>query len=457
MKIVIVGDGKVGYTLTKQLTREGHDVVVIDSNPHVLQELQESLDVMALRGNGASLEVQRAADVANSDLLIAATSGDEINLLCCILAKKLGCRHTIARVRNPEYHQQVHYLKEELGLSMVVNPEQSAAREIFRLLQFPSFIKRDSFAKGRVELVELKIKPGNPLVGVGLFRLYEVCRVRVLVCAVDRGGKVTIPKGDFVLQEGDKITVTAAERDLARLIKNLGITTQKVHSAMIIGGSRIASYLAQQLLASRVRVKIVEEQHEKCTMLSEQLPGALIIHGNGAQQSLLLAEGLTHTDAFVTLTGMDEENVVLSLYASHMGVPKCITKINSMEFDWMFEDRGLESVISPKLLTANEIVRYVRAMDNTTGGSMLTLHRIVDGNVEALEFHADAGTRFLGVPLSQLSLRSNILIACINHENRVMIPTGGDWISGGDTVIVVTPTDYGVKKLNDIFQTAVEH
>lgn len=452
MKIVIVGDGKVGYALTKILSQEGHDITVIDSNPQVLQQSVERLDVMVVHGNGASLEVQQEAGVAGSDLLIAATSGDEINLLCCILARKLGCCHTIARVRNPDYTNQLQFLREELGLSMTINPERAAAQEIFHLLQFPSFLKRDSFAKGRIELVELKIKEESPLAGCRLDRLQDVIKARVLICAVEREGNVTIPTGSFVLQVGDKITVTAASWDLAKLIKSLKINTQKVHNVMIIGGSHIAAYLTENLLAIGVGVKIIEERPQRCAELSEILPDALIINGNGSSQELLLAEGLEETDAIITLTGIDEENLIISMYADHVGVPKSITKINRLEYASIFKEKGLGSVVSPKLITANHIVRYVRAMENTTGSAVITLHRIVDNKAEALEFIVSDGAQGLRIPLHQLRLRPNLLIACINRNGKVILPSGNDYIQEGDTVVVVTTSNQSIYDFNDIFR-----
>jgi len=451
MKIVIVGDGKVGYTLTKQLSQEGHDVVVIDSNKRILQESQDALDVAVVDGNGVSVEVQREAGVDTSDLLIAATSGDEINLLCCIVAKKLGCRHTIARVRNPEYDQQIRFLKEELGLSMVINPEKAAALEIFRLLQFPAFLKRDSFAKGSVELVELKLKEGNSLIGKRLSQFRAVANVNALVCAVEREGAITIPKGDFTLMEGDKITIAADAADLVRLIKNLGVYSPKAERVMIIGGSRTAKYLAQLLLKSRAKPTIIEKDMEHCKALSQSLPDATIIHGNGTVQELLISEGIKAMDAVVTLTGIDEENLIISMFANYIGVPKSVTKISRTEYSKVYESTGIDSIVSPKLLTANEIVRYVRAMENTSGGSVVTLYRIVEGKAEALEFSVKGDGSFIGVPLHRLKLRPDVLIACIIRARRVIIPSGGDVMQKGDTVIVVTTTDHSIRDLKDIF------
>lgn len=451
MKIVIVGDGKVGYTLTKRLSQEGHDIVVIDNNRSVLLQSQEALDVAVVDGNGASVEVQREAGVGSSDLLIAATSGDETNLLCCMVARKLGCRHTIARVRNPEYDQQTRFLKDELGLSMVINPEKAAALEIFRLLQYPSFLKRDSFAKGSVELVELKIKENNVLANTRLDQFRTLSNVNALVCAVERGGMVSIPKGNFSLQVGDKLTIATDAGDLVRLIKNLGVYTPKAQHVMIIGGSRTAKYLAQRLISSKVKLTIIEKNEKRCQELSETLPEATIVHGNGTEQGLLIEEGIRKMDAVVTLTGMDEENLIVSMFADYIGVPKSVTKINRTEYNNVYENKGIDSIVSPKLLTTNEIIRYVRAMDDTTGGSVVTLYRIVDGKAEALEFSIKNDAPYNNIPLHKLRLKPNLLIASIIRARKVIIPSGNDEIHKGDTVIIVTTTDHAIAELRDIF------
>lgn len=449
MNIVIVGDGKVGFTLAKELSYEGHDIVMIDTNEYVLDDVQGTLDVMTVQGNGASLEVQREAGVPDADLLIAATSGDEVNLLCCILARKLGCKHTIARVRNPEYEQQLSYMREDLGLSMVVNPEKAAAMEIFRLLQFPSFLKRDTFARGRVELVELKIKPDSVLDGVELSRFYEIAKVRVLVCCVDRDNATTIPSGHFVLRAGDKITVTAASRDLVQFIKNIGISNQKVRNVVIIGGSRIAVYLTQELLASRVDVKIIEIDPDRCRELSEMLPDALIIEGNGTSSEVLQAEDVAGSDAVVTLTGIDEENLITSMYINYLGVPRSIPKINRVEYTDMLCEKGIDSFVSPKLLTADEIVRFVRAME-TTDSAVLTLTRIADGDVEASEFVVPENFRGSGIPLVDLPVRPRTLVACIGRGAKIIIPSGTDAMQPGDTVVVITSADEPIVSLSEI-------
>lgn len=456
MRIVIVGDGKVGFTLAEQLSKEGHDIVLIDNNPKVLEEALETLDVMTVSGNGACLEIQREAGVGESDILIAAASSDEINLLCCILARKLGCAHTISRIRNPDYTQQLRFLSEELGLSMTINPERAAAREIYRYIQFPSFLKRDSFARGRVELVELILEDDSLLVGQRLDKLFELLKVKVIICAVERGDSVMIPKGDFVFEAGDRINVTAARYDLAKLIKGLGIETQKIRNVLVIGGSRIAVYLSEELISGGVKVKIIEKDAARCKELSDRLPGAIIINGDGSLQDMLVAEGIHETDAVITLTNMDEENLIISMFADHIGVPKTITKINRMEYSAMFSDKGIGSIVCPRELTSNEILRYVRAMKNTAGGSVITLHRIVDGKAEALEFTAVASSKNLGIPLSMLPIKKNIIIACINRMDKIIFPRGGDCILEGDTVIVVTTSDKTISELSDIFYDEVD-
>lgn len=451
MKIVIVGDGKVGSALTKQLASENHDIVVIDNNKYKLQKSLESLDIMVLAGNGITIDVQKEADVPHSDLLIAVTSADEVNILCCIVARKLGCKHTIARVRNPEYSEQLYFLKDELNLSMTINPERTAAQEIFRLLQLPSFLKRDTFAKGRVEIVEIELPEHSVLCGKKLSELYHTIKANVLVCSVERGDKIVIPDGNFRLEEGDKLFVSASSKDLMTLIKCLHLSTHKIKEVIIVGGSRIAYYLSTALLASGIDVKIIENKDDRCQELAAMLPQATIIKADGSDQQVLLSEGIEQTDAVISLTNIDEENLLISMYANHLHVPKVITKINRQEYNELFRGRGIDSVISPKLLTANAIVRYVRAMDNTSGGSVLTLHHIVDDKVEAVECKVAETTKYLGKTLSEIVLKPNILIACINRKNTVMIPKGSDTLECGDTVVVVADADFVIQDLNDIF------
>ncbi|HCC34334.1 MAG TPA: Trk system potassium transporter TrkA [Ruminococcaceae bacterium] len=452
MNIVVVGDGKVGLAITAQLSSEGHDLTVVDSNSKVLEQSVEQFDVMVVHGNGASLPTLREANADQADLLIAATSADEINLLTCILARRVGAKHTIARVRNPEYAEQLVLMREELGLSMTINPELSAAKEIYNLLQFPSFLQRDTFAKGKVEIVELKVKAGSRLDDLPLNKLHKILSVKVLVCAVRRGSETFIPSGFFVLKENDRIFVTAASRDLVKLMHNLNIKTQKIHSCMIIGGSRIAYYLSKMLIDSGISVKIVEKNPERCVVLSEMLPEAIVIEGDGSKQRLLLEEGLDKTDAFVTLTNIDEENIFFSLYAKHVEVPHVITKISRMEYSNVIQSMGIDAPVCPKLLCATEITRYVRAMANTTGGAVITMHELVDGRVHALEFLAGPGTKYLDNPLADVPIKKGILIACIIRKGRAIIPEGGNCIRRDDTLIIVIQGDRIIVNLNDIFE-----
>ncbi|MDD5939046.1 MAG: Trk system potassium transporter TrkA [Clostridiales bacterium] len=452
MNIIIVGDGKVGAALASQLSAEGHDVTIIDSNPLVLNHSAEQLDVMVVTGNGASMNTLREAGAEKADLLIAATSRDELNLLTCLTAKKLGAGHTIARIRNPEYSDQLVAMREELGLSLTVNPEQAAAHEAYQLLQFPSFLKRESFAKGRVEIVAIPVNEGARLSGIPLRKLYEIARVNVLVCAVEREGRIHIPGGSFVLRGGDTIYVTAALQDLAQLIKNLGLVDRKVRSLLMIGGSRIAFYLARRCLDSGMSVKIIERERSRCVELAEVLPEATIIEGDGSRQEVLDAEGIRSYDAVITLTGMDEENLILSMFASHLGVGKVITKINRIDYTDVFRRLGIGSVISPKGLCCANIVRYVRAMSTASGiDSVVALHSIVDGQVEALEFLAGPTTRHCGEPLKGIPLKSGILIACITHKGHTILPKGDSRFYPGDTVIVVTAGDRAINALENIF------
>lgn len=450
MKIIIVGDGKVGLALTRQLSREDHDVTVIDSNPNVNHTL-EKYDVMIVNGNGASLETLREAGIEEADLVIAATSSDEINMLCCVTAKFFANVQTIARVRNPAYSEQLVRLRHEFGLSMTINPELQAANEIFRLLQYPSFLQRESFARGRIEIVELEVKEDSRLANIPLHKLYQVAG-GILVCAIERKGEIMIPDGSSVLLPGDHIHVTAQAIDLSQLIKSLWISTQKVRQVMLIGGSRTAYHLAKRLLKAGIGVKIIENNHQRCLELAEQLPKASIIEGDGSQFQLLAEEGMQSCDAVVTLTNMDEENIVISLYANHIGVPKIVTKVNRLEYTDMFDGAGLGSIISPRELCSASIVHYVRAMGNTPeGGSMLSLHRMIENKLEAIEFSVGRSTRYIGVPLKEIPLHKGILVSCIMHNGKTLIPNGDSCFYQDDIILVVTTSGRPIQQLNEIF------
>ena len=442
MNIVIVGDGKVGYTLTEHLSKEGHDVTVIDNRPESLTQTMNAQDVCCVEGNGVSYAVQMEAGVQRADLLIAATSSDEINMLCCLVAKKLGAGHTIARVRNPEYNEQMVFLKDELGLSMTVNPEKAAAEEISRMLRFSGAIDVDAFAQGRVEIVEFKIKEGSPLEGLALVDLHQKVQPRVLVCAASREDQAYIPRGDFVIREGDRLSIVAAPQDISAFFRVAGVLQRRAKNAMIVGGGRIAYYLAVLLLGSGIQVKIIEREEARCHKLSELLPKAHILHGDGTDQDLLHEEGLLATDAFITLTGIDEENIILSMYAQTCKVEKVITKVNNSRFIDMLDGSGLEVFVSPKQEAAQRIVTYVRAMQNATGS-----------NVEALEFRVRQGARCAGTPLKSLAIRRNALIGAIIRRGKCIIPGGEDIIEPGDSVVVIT-TRKGLRELDALLEEA---
>ena len=452
MNIIIAGDGKVGSTLTRQLTAEGHNVTVIDSNAQVLQSSVERYDVISVHGNCASMTVLNQAGVMEAELLIATTSADEINLLCCTTAHALNPKlHTIARIRNPEYAEQVMTMSDVFPLSMTVNPEKQAAEEIHRLLKYPGFLRRDTFAKGLAEIVELRIDAGSKLKGVKLMDMHSIIKCRVLICAVLRGGTALVPNsGDFTFQEGDRVFVTAPTKDLTVLLKNLGIITRRVRSCLLCGGGRVCIYLATALQKSGISVTVVEKDYARCQALSEQLPDCTIIHGNAGDTDLLESEGLTSFDAVVTLTGEEELNMIVSLYANSVGVPQVITKLGHISNQSIIDTLNLGSVVCPKELVAGNIVRYVRAMQNQTGAAV-SVHPIADGQVEAMEFHVDETTRGCGIPLKNLKPKANVLIASITHGSVTEIPNGDSVFNAGDIVVVVTTGRGSIRQLNDIF------
>lgn len=452
MKIIIAGDGKVGLALTRQLAHEGHELVVIDSNQRVLEQSLHKCDVMTVQGNCATMSTLRNAKVEDAELLIAATSADEINLLCCLTARNMNpLLHTIARVRSPEYLEQIFSMQEDFGLSLTINPERAAAQEILRLLQFPGFLKRETFGKGRVEIVELRVQADGLLENVELSRLTQVLGCKVLVCAVVRGDHAFIPSGNDMLKKDDHIYVTAPTDVLSRLMKKLGIITKKTRHVTIIGGGRVSFYLAQNLLLAGVQVKIMELDSDKCMKLAKLLPEAAIICADGSSQEVLESEGLAQTDALVTLTGLDELNVIMSMYGSARGVPQVVTKVNRMESVGMLKNLDIGSIISPKELCSTQIVQYVRAMQNQTGAA-IAMHHIADGQAEALEFRVDKETLFAGKPLKDIQLKQNVLISCITHGGHTVIPDGNSKFRNGDTVIVVTGRETPILSLNDIFE-----
>ncbi|MDO4816089.1 MAG: Trk system potassium transporter TrkA [Bacillota bacterium] len=451
MKIVIIGGGKVGALLASELTNENHDVVIIDEDKEKVKLFSETMDVMTLHGNGALASVQREADVDESDLVIAVTAQDEMNILACIVARKLGCPNTIARVRNRGYAEQMYMLKDDLGLSMVINPELLAAKEFYGLLQMPAFMNRDSFAEGRAENVELAVDKDSVLNGLCLKDMSSKVNVKVLVCAVVRDGKVFIPDGNFVLSEGDKIYVTAPARMLAKLTHELKLRSRKSKNVLIVGGGKIAEFLAPMLLKSGTRVKIIESDRNRCSYLAEIMPDASIICSDGSSQAVLKMHNIEHMDAVLPLTNIDEENIIIAMFARRVGVPQVLTKINRMEYGEILGDRGADALVSSKELCSYEVVRFVRAMENTGGSAVLTIYKLADGKAEAQEFAVTDATKNLGVPLMNLKLKPGILIACISHKGKIIIPGGSDMLSSGDTVVVVTTAGRAIIDLNDIF------
>lgn len=452
MKIIIAGDGKVGTMLTKQLSAEGYDLTLIDANPAVLESTEEKYDVMSVQGNCASMETLERAGIKETDLLIAVTNADEVNLLCCMTAHGMNPHiHTIARIRNPEYNDQIFKMRELFALSMMINPERQAAMEIERLLKYPGFLKRDTFAKGRVEIVELRVDAGHKLCNIALNDLYSIVKCKILVCTVLRNGKAIMPGGDFVLMEGDRVFVTAPTNVLTTLLRNLGIITHKAKRVILCGGGRVTFYLAQMLLKNGVSVQIVEQNYEKCVQLANMLPKATVIHGDATKEFLLDNEGISDCDALVTLTGVDEMNIIISLYGSSCKVPQIITKLGRLENNTILDVLPLGSIISPKELSCNNIVQYVRAMQNQTGAA-LTVYMIADGQAEAVEFIVDKNTLHCGEPLKKLKLKKNVLVVCIMHGAQLEIPNGDSSFGEDDTVIVVTSADRVLYKLNDIFE-----
>ena len=447
MKIVIIGDGKVGYKLAKQLSVENYDVVMIDSNEKKMRFAVDRLDIACVTGDGASAEVQKQADVPHADLVIACTSADECNMLSCLIARRLGAKHTIARVRNPVYFGQLGLLKEDLHLSMAVNPELIVADEISRLLLFPDASKIETFVKGRVELIEFPIPENNRVIGMSLAEMYNKLQIKVLVCAVEHCGEVLIPDGDYVIRKGDRLHIAASHREVELFFKILGKHREKIRKVIICGGGRVAYYLSVQLCSLGMQVKIIEKNEARCEELCELLPKAVIINGDATDHDLLIEEGIEDADAFVSLTGMDEENIITSLFAKSQGIDKIIAKVNEDRRARMVEDFGIDSIVSAKTATADAILSYVRARKNSQGSANVeTMYQLVDEQVEALEFIIKSETRYTGIPLKNLSLKPNNLIACIARKRQIIIPGGDDCMEVGDSVIVVTME----KRLEDI-------
>ena len=451
MKIIIVGCGKVGATLAEQLNNEQHDIMLIDKNADVINSITERIDVMGVVGNGAVYKVQMEAGIQETDLLIATTNSDELNMLCCLIAKKAGDCHTIARIRNPEYHSEINYIREELGLSLAINPEMAAAMEIARLLRFPSAIKIDTFAKGRIEILKFLVPDHSILHNMKVREVLSKLHCNVLICAIEHGSEVIIPSGDSVMVAGDKISFIASPAEANEFFKQAGIDNNAVRTVMLVGGGKITYYVAKLLESTKINVKILEQNMERCNELSELLPRAMVIHGDASNQELLLQEGIGQIDAFASLTGFDEENIMLSLYAASQSKAKLITKVNRIAFENVIDSMNLGSVIYPKLITSETILQYVRAMQNSMGSNVETLYKIVADRAEALEFRVANEPSIVGIPLEKLELKNNLLVAFINRNGKFISPRGKDTLEEGDRVIVVT-TVTGLNDLKDILR-----
>ncbi len=452
MRIIVVGCGKVGQTIVKYLSQEAHDISVIDMDPAVAEDVSGQFDVLGVAGNGASYSVLQEAGVEDADLLIAATDSDEQNLLCCLFARKVGHCNTIARVRNPVYSQEIGYIKEELGLSMTVNPEYAAAEEIARILRFPSAIKIETFAGGRAELLQFVIPSGSLLDGTALLDLPSKLGGRILIGAVERGTEAVIPGGTFVLQAGDTVSMVSAPSDAKKFFAKLGVDIHRVGNAMIVGGGKIAFYLSRMLLNSGIRVKIVESDKARCEELADALPGALIIRGDGSDQEVLREEGIETCEAFVSLTGIDEQNIFMSLFAKQVNPKaKIVTKTNRINMDYILDKLELDSQIHPKDVTADMIVSYVRGMQNSIGSNVETMYNVIEDKVEALEFLIREKSPVVGIPLAQLSIKKNVLVASVIRQGRIVMPSGSTTIEVGDSVVIFT-TSRGFGDITDILE-----
>ncbi len=451
MKIIIIGCGKVGTTLAEQLDREGHDIIVIDNKSSAIRKITDTLDVLGVIGNGASYHVLLEAGIEETDIVISVTNSDELNMLCCLVAKKASKCHTIARVRDPQYNEEIDFIKEELGISMTINPELESAMEMSRLIRLPSAIKIETFAKGKVELLKCQIPENSVLNNMQIRNIATKTHCKVLVCAVERKDEVYIPSGDFMLQSLDKISVIALQKNAPEFFHKIGLPPSHIKDVMIVGGGMIASYIGRRFAGTDVTVKIIEQSRERCDELSTQLPDSLIIHANASDHNILLEEGLDTTDAFASLTNFDEENILLSLYAQKRCKGKIFTKITRLTFDDIIQEMNLGVVLNPKFITADRIIQYVRAKQNSLGSNVETLYKLVGDKVEAMEFRVKTNAPYVGIPLAQLKTKENTLVGCINRRGKIIIPNGQDTIQLGDTVIIVT-TSFALDDLSEIFE-----
>ena len=452
LNIIIVGCGKVGMTLIEQLSKEGHDITIIDKNAAKVQEMSNLYDIMGLVGNGASYSVQMEAGIENADLIIAVTDSDELNLLCCTVAKQVGDCAAIARVRTPDYSKEAGYLREKLGLTMIINPELEASLETARILYLPTALEVNSFAHGQAEIVKFKIPEENLLDGMTIATLGKSITNEILICAIEREGEVYIPGGNFQMAKNDIVSFVAPRRHIRSFLKKIGFKTKQVKDAMIVGGGKASYYLAKQLIAMGIDVKIIEQNKERCEELSILLPEAIIINGDGTDEEVLREEGIEYAQAFIPLTDIDEENIMLTLHAKQVSNAKLITKINRSTFKNVISKLDLGSVIYPRYITSEAIIAYVRAKKNSTNSNIETLYHMFDNRAEAIEFRVDEPSSVTGIPLKDLMLKNDLLVSFIYRNGKVQIPSGLDTIEVGDTVMIVT-THTGLDNIQDIIRS----
>ena len=449
MKIIIVGLGTIGKTILRSLSTIGHTIVIVDENKDKVENMIEKYDVAGVVGNGACMDILKEAGAEDTDIAIFLTNSDELNVFACLTAKKAGVKNTIARVRNPDYRQQIRDMKDELGISMIVNPEKETAEEIFNLINLPSISQMEHFAKGKALLAEIVVDEGCSLIGETLISLGRQLKTKVLVCAVQRGDEVIIPSGTFMFEEGDRVHFTSDANSIRDFLSEAKLEKSPFKNIMIVGGDKIGYYLAEELSKKKFNIKLLESERKRAEELADMLPKVTVINANGTQHDLLIEEGIEAMDAFVALTNIDEENMIVSMFANKMDVEKTITQIKNDELYDMLGELGIENTVSPKRIVADRIISYIRALTNKRGSNVLTLYRLVNDRVEALEFLAKKEEKFFNMPLKTVKTKENCLIACIIRENEVIIPDGNSHIQLGDNVIVVT-THKNFDDLNDI-------
>lgn len=453
MNIIVMGCGKIGEETLSSLVAEGHDVTAVDIKADVIEEITNNYDVMGVCGNGCDYEILEEANVDKAEMFIATTSSDEVNMLACFIAKKMGANNTVARIRNPEYNDQsLGFLRQNLEISLSINPERLAAQELFNILKLPSAFKIDTFSGRNVQMIEMRLKADSALNDVKLSDFRNKCKSNVLVCSVQRGENVSIPDGNFELKGGDKICITGTKPEILKMLKTLGVIQKQAKSVMILGASKTTHYLSEMLLKIGTSVKVIEKDRDVARNFCEHLPKAVVINADGAKQESLLEEGLKSMDAFVALTGIDEQNILISISAALQGVPKVISKINRSEYLSMAEKLGMDSIVSPKDIVSNKIVRYARALENSLGSNVETMYKLMDGNVEALEFNVKSDCRFLNIPLKTLQLKTNTIIAGIARGRKPITPTGDDVFMAGDRVIVIAAASRRLRDFSDIIK-----